>query len=193
MLDFLHPYVQAIINMIDTSDEFLSRNGSEFNSYVLSIILLVIGFAKFKQKAKKTQGLKQKLHGKLEIFAGLNFLMPSQTNTEIACLIVFFCFGMQIFVMLKEAKAELLMSLFARQIFREVFYKKLEKNEVQLVFLPPKIVQEYGPLNVMYFAMFVGMTFGAYCLYKAPATAEQSLMAERMKLNLKEKEEKKKN
>ena len=60
MLSFLHPYVAVIIDFIKSIDDFMEKNGGEFNSYVLSIMLIVIGYAKFIQKAKKAKGLNQK-------------------------------------------------------------------------------------------------------------------------------------
>ena len=55
MLSFLHPYVAVIIDFIESIDDFMEKNGGEFNSYVLSIMLIVIGYAKFIQKAKKAK------------------------------------------------------------------------------------------------------------------------------------------
>ena len=78
MLSFLHPYVAVIIDFIESIDDFMEKNGGEFNSYVLSIMLIVIGYAKFIQKAKKAKGLNQKTQGKLELFAGVNLLLPSK-------------------------------------------------------------------------------------------------------------------
>lgn len=167
MLSFLHPYVAVIIDFIESIDDFMEKNGGEFNSYVLSIMLIVIGYAKFIQKAKKAKGLNQKTQGKLELFAGVNLLLPSKMQTEIGCAIVFFVLGQQIFTKTKEAKAEVLMSFFAKQIFRETWMRN--NNRTSLTFLPNN-VNEYGPVNVMYFAIFIGMISGAYLLAKAPAT-----------------------
>jgi hypothetical protein len=75
--------------------------------------------------------------------------------------------GQQIFTKTKEAKAEVLMSFFAKQIFRETWMRN--NNRTSLTFLPNN-VNEYGPVNVMYFAIFIGMISGAYLLAKAPAT-----------------------
>ena len=170
MLSFLHPYVAVIIDFIESIDDFMEKNGGEFNSYVLSIMLIVIGYAKFIQKAKKAKGLNQKTQGKLELFAGVNLLSPSKMQTEIGCAIVFFVLGQQIFTKTKEAKAEVLMSFFAKQIFRETWMRN--NNRTSLTFLPNN-VNEYGPVNVMYFAIFIGMISGAYLLAKAPATARR--------------------
>ena len=167
MLSFLHPYVAVIIDFIESIDDFMEKNGGEFNSYVLSIMLIVIGYAKFIQKAKKAKGLNQKTQGKLELFAGVNLLLPSKMQTEIGCAIVFFVLGQQIFTKTKEAKAEVLMSFFAKQIFRETWMRN--NNRTSLTFLPNN-VNEYGPVNAMYFAIFIGMISGAYLLAKAPAT-----------------------
>ena len=167
MLSFLHPYVAVIIDFIESIDDFMEKNGGEFNSYVLSIMLIVIGYAKFIQKAKKAKGLNQKTQGKLELFAGVNLLLPSKMQTEIGCAIVFFVLGQQIFTKTKEAKAEVLMSFFAKQIFRETWMRN--NNRTSLTFLPNN-VNEYGPVNVMYFAIFIGMISGAYLRAKAPAT-----------------------
>lgn len=169
MLSFLHPYVAVIIDFIESIDDFMEKNGGEFNSYVLSIMLIVIGYAKFIQKAKKAKGLNQKTQGKLELFAGVNLLLPSKMQTEIGCAIVFFVLGQQIFTKTKEAKAEVLMSFFAKQIFRETWMRN--NNRTSLTFLPNN-VNEYGPVNVMYFAIFIGMISGAYLLAKAPATQD---------------------
>ena len=53
MLTFMHPYVAVIVDFINAVDAFMDRNGAEFNAYVLSIMMIVVGYAKFIQKAKK--------------------------------------------------------------------------------------------------------------------------------------------
>jgi len=191
MLSFLHPYVAVIIDFIESIDDFMEKNGGEFNAYVLSIMLIVIGYAKFIQKAKKAKGLNQKTQGKLELFAGVNLLLPSKMQTEIGCAIVFFVLGQQIFTKTKEAKAEVLMSFFAKQIFRETWMRN--NNRTSLTFLPNN-VNEYGPVNVMYFAIFIGMISGAYLLAKAPATQDSGAekLAEEIMKEVEKRQESKK-
>ena len=171
MLSFLHPYVAVIVDFIDAVDAFMDRNGAEFNAYVLSIMLIVVGYAKFIQKAKKAKGLNQKVQGKLELFAGVNLLLPSKMQTEIGCVILFFVLGQQVFTKTKEVRAEILMSFFGKQIFRETWGRNA--NRTSLTFLPEN-VNEYGPVNVMYFAILIGMMSGAYLLARTPATKDFS-------------------
>jgi len=183
--------VAVIIDFIESIDDFMEKNGGEFNAYVLSIMLIVIGYAKFIQKAKKAKGLNQKTQGKLELFAGVNLLLPSKMQTEIGCAIVFFVLGQQIFTKTKEAKAEVLMSFFAKQIFRETWMRN--NNRTSLTFLPNN-VNEYGPVNVMYFAIFIGMISGAYLLAKAPATQDSGAekLAEEIMKEVEKRQESKK-
>ena len=171
MLTFMHPYVAVIVDFIDAVDAFMDRNGAEFNAYVLSIMMIVVGYAKFIQKAKKAKGLNQKVQGKLELFAGVNLLLPSKMQTEIGCVILFFVLGQQVFTKTKEVRAEILMSFFGKQIFREAWGRNA--NRTSLTFLPEN-VNEYGPVNVMYFTILIGMISGAYLLARAPATKDSS-------------------
>ena len=191
MLTFLHPYVAVIIDFIVSIDDFMERNGAEFNSYVISIMLIVIGYAKFIQKAKKAKGLNQKMQGKLELFAGVNLLLPSKMQTEIGCAIVFFVLGQQVFTKVTEVKAEVLMSFFAKQIFRDAWISN--NNRTSLTFLP-EAVNQYGPVNVMYFIIFVGMISGAYLLATAPATKDSGAekLAEEIMREVERREESKK-
>ena len=171
MLTFMHPYVAVIVDFINAVDAFMDRNGAEFNAYVLSIMMIVVGYAKFIQKAKKAKGLNQKVQGKLELFAGVNLLLPSKMQTEIGCVILFFVLGQQVFTKTKEVRAEILMSFFGKQIFREAWGRNA--NRTSLTFLPEN-VNEYGPVNVMYFTILIGMISGAYLLARAPATKDSS-------------------
>ena len=171
MLTFMHPYVAVIVDFINAVDAFMDRNGAEFNAYVLSIMMIVVGYAKFIQKAKKAKGLNQKVQGKLELFAGVNLLLPSKMQTEIGCVILFFVLGQQVFTKTKEVRAEILMSFFGKQIFREAWGRNA--NRTSLTFLPES-VNEYGPVNVMYFTILIGMISGAYLLARAPATKDSS-------------------
>jgi len=191
MLTFLHPYVAVIVDFIISIDDFMERNGAEFNSYVISIMLIVIGYAKFIQKAKKAKGLNQKMQGKLELFAGVNLLLPSKMQTEIGCAIVFFVLGQQVFTKVTEVKAEVLMSFFAKQIFRDAWISN--NNRTSLTFLP-EAVNQYGPVNVMYFIIFVGMISGAYLLATAPATKDSGAekLAEEIMREVERREESKK-
>ena len=191
MLTFLHPYVAVIVDFITSIDDFMERNGAEFNSYVISIMLIVIGYAKFIQKAKKAKGLNQKMQGKLELFAGVNLLLPSKMQTEIGCAIVFFVLGQQVFTKVTEVKAEVLMSFFAKQIFRDAWISN--NNRTSLTFLP-EAVNQYGPVNVMYFIIFVGMISGAYLLATAPATKDSGAekLAEEIMREVERREESKK-
>lgn len=191
MLTFLHPYVAVIVDFITSIDDFMERNGAEFNSYVISIMLIVIGYAKFIQKAKKAKGLNQKMQGKLELFAGVNLLLPSKMQTEIGCAIVFFVLGQQVFTKVTEVKAEVLMSFFAKQIFRDAWISN--NNRTSLTFLP-EAVNQYGPVNAMYFIIFVGMISGAYLLATAPATKDSGAekLAEEIMREVERREESKK-
>jgi len=191
MLTFLHPYVAVIVDFIISIDDFMERNGAEFNSYVISIMLIVIGYAKFIQKAKKAKGLNQKMQGKLELFAGVNLLLPSKMQTEIGCAIVFFVLGQQVFTKVTEVKAEVLMSFFAKQIFRDAWISN--NNRTSLTFLP-EAVNQYGPVNAMYFIVFVGMISGAYLLATAPATKDSGAekLAEEIMREVERREESKK-
>lgn len=191
MLTFLHPYVAVIVDFITSIDDFMERNGAEFNSYVISIMLIVIGYAKFIQKAKKAKGLNQKMQGKLELFAGVNLLLPSKMQTEIGCAIVFFVLGQQVFTKVTEVKAEVLMSFFAKQIFRDAWISN--NNRTSLTFLP-EAVNQYGPVNMMYFIIFVGMISGAYLLATAPATKDSGAekLAEEIMREVERREESKK-
>jgi hypothetical protein len=191
MLTFLHPYVAVIVDFITSIDDFMERNGAEFNSYVISIMLIVIGYAKFIQKAKKAKGLNQKMQGKLELFAGVNLLLPSKMQTEIGCAIVFFVLGQQVFTKVTEVKAEVLMSFFAKQIFRDAWISN--NNRTSLTFLP-EAVNQYGPVNVMYFIIFAGMISGAYLLATAPATKDSGAekLAEEIMREVERREESKK-
>jgi len=191
MLTFLHPYVAVIVDFIISIDDFMERNGAEFNSYVISIMLIVIGYAKFIQKAKKAKGLNQKMQGKLELFAGVNLLLPSKMQTEIGCAIVFFVLGQQVFTKVTEVKAEVLMSFFAKQIFRDAWISN--NNRTSLTFLP-EAVNQYGPVNVMYFIIFAGMISGAYLLATAPATKDSGAekLAEEIMREVERREESKK-
>lgn len=191
MLTFLHPYVAVIVDFITSIDDFMERNGAEFNSYVISIMLIVIGYAKFIQKAKKAKGLNQKMQGKLELFAGVNLLLPSKMQTEIGCAIVFFVLGQQVFTKVTEVKAEVLMSFFAKQIFRDTWISN--NNRTSLTFLP-EAVNQYGPVNVMYFIIFAGMISGAYLLATAPATKDSGAekLAEEIMREVERREESKK-
>ena len=57
MLTFMHPYVAVIVDFINAVDAFMDRNGAEFNSYVLSIMMIVVGYAKFIiRKRRKRKG-----------------------------------------------------------------------------------------------------------------------------------------
>ena len=190
MLSFLHPYVAVIVDFIDAVDAFMDRNGAEFNAYVLSIMLIVVGYAKFIQKAKKAKGLNQKVQGKLELFAGVNLLLPSKMQTEIGCVILFFVLGQQVFTKTKEVRAEILMSFFGKQIFRETWGRNA--NRTSLTFLPEN-VNEYGPVNVMYFVILIGMISGAYLLSRAPATKDSSVekLAEEIMREVEKRETKK--
>ena len=191
MLTFLHPYVAVIVDFIISIDDFMERNGAEFNSYVISIMLIVIGYAKFIQKAKKAKGLNQKMQGKLELFAGVNLLLPSKMQTEIGCAILFFVLGQQVFTKVTEVKAEVLMSFFAKQIFRDAWISN--NNRTSLTFLP-EAVNQYGPVNAMYFIIFVGMISGAYLLATAPATKDSGAekLAEEIMREVERREESKK-
>jgi hypothetical protein len=55
-------------------------------------------------------------------------------------------------------------------------------------------VNEYGPVNVMYFAIFIGMISGAYLLAKAPATQDSGAekLAEEIMKEVEKRQESKK-
>jgi hypothetical protein len=62
-----------------------------------------------------------------------------------------------------------------------------------LTFLP-EAVNQYGPVNAMYFIIFVGMISGAYLLATAPATKDSGAekLAEEIMREVERREESKK-
>ena len=62
------------------------------------------------------------------------------------------------------------------EFFRETNFPRdvgRNANRTSLTFLPEN-VNEYGPVNVMYFVILIGMISGAYLLARAPATKDSS-------------------
>ena len=110
--------------------------------------------------------MNQKVQGKLELFAGVNLLLPSKMQTEIGCVILFFVLGQQIFTKTKEVRGGSADRFFRKQIFER--RGRNNANRTSLTFLPEN-VNEYGPVNVMYFTILIGMISGAYLLARAPA------------------------
>ena len=78
---------------------------------------------------------------------------------------------------------------FRETIFREA-WGRMNANRTSLTFLPEN-VNEYGPVNVMYFTILIGMISGAYLLARAPATKDSS--AEKIAEEIDERSGKKRN
>ena len=70
MLSFMHPYVAVIVDFINAVDAFMDRNGAEFNAYVLSIMMIVVGYAKSHSESEESERVEPKSSGKVGVIRG---------------------------------------------------------------------------------------------------------------------------